>query len=67
MSELGTQRIQLIDYQLVVKSESVVLNQKNNKGLNGKMSKVLAILFVGIFLGISFLMMLYKKSKTKYA
>ena len=67
IAEIGSQRVQLIDYQSVVKPESIVLNQKNNKGLNGKMSKVLAILFVGIFLGISFLIMLYKKSKSKYA
>ena len=67
IAENGNLRLQLINYQKVVKENSIVLNQKNNKGLNGKMGKVLPILFLMLFFGFSILISIYKSFNKKYA
>ena len=66
-SENGNLRIQLINYQKVVKETSSVLNEKNNKGINGKMSKVLPILFLMLFFGFSFARNIFQKFSIKYS
>ena len=67
IAENGALKIQLINYKQVLKPISTVLNEKNNKGLNGKMSKVLPILFLFLFFGFSFVLSLYKKFSLKYS
>ncbi len=67
ISELGNQRLQLVNLDKIVKPSSVVLNEKNKKGLNGKMSKILPLLFLFLFFGFVFVRNLYKKQQLKYA
>jgi hypothetical protein len=67
ITELGSQRIQLVNLDKIVKPSSIVLNEKNKKGLNGKMSKILPILFLFLFFGFVFTRNLYKKQQLKYA
>lgn len=67
ITEIGQQKVDLITFQQVVKVQSTVLNQKNLKGINGKMMLILPILFVIIFLIFSFFRNFYTHQKQKYA
>ena len=67
ISEIGNLKLQLSYLDEIIKPKSIVLNQKNNKGLNGKMGKVLPILFLFLFFGLSFVLFVNKKFHKKYA
>jgi hypothetical protein len=67
VGELGRQRVELINLDKVTKSNSIVLNQKSFKGINGKMGKITPILFLFLFFGLHFIIFFYKKFTAKYA
>lgn len=66
-SENGVLRIQLINNKEVVKEISSVLNEKDNRGLNGKMKLFLPVLFLFLFFGFSAMLSLYKRFSLKYS
>lgn len=65
VTEQGTHRLELINYDNVVKDISVVTNVKNSTGTNGKMKLILPVLFLGLFIIIKIFMSFYKKQLAK--
>jgi hypothetical protein len=63
--ELGTQRMDLINFDKVIKKTSEVINIQNTKKLNNKLKLVLPILFIFIFICINFFINFYKKQSAK--
>ena len=50
-----------VEYDRIIKDQSIVSNQINTSGLNNKMKLVLPFLFVFIYLGFFSFISLYKK------
>ena len=67
VAEIGRQKLDLINYAKVINPLSIVLNQKNTKGTNGKMKLVLPIFFLSIFFVGSLLAYIHHIQKRKYA
>ncbi len=65
VTEQGTHRLELINYDRVVKDISIVINVKNSTGTNGKMKLILPILFLGLFIIIKIFMSFYRKQLAK--
>jgi uncharacterized protein YneF (UPF0154 family) len=65
VSEQGARRLELVNYDKIVKDNSVTLNIKNNKSTNGKMKLVLPILFIFLFVLVGFFMSYYKHQMAK--
>lgn len=65
ITEQGTHRLELINYDKVVKEISVVTNVKNSTGTSGKMKLILPILFLGLFIIIKIFMSFYRKQLAK--
>lgn len=65
ITEQGTHRLELINYDKVVKDISVVTNVKNSTGTSGKMKLILPILFLGLFIIIKRFMSFYRKQLAK--
>lgn len=65
ITEQGTHRLELINYDKVVKDISVVTNVKNSTGTSGKMKLILPILFLGLFIIIKIFMSFYRKQLAK--
>ena len=65
VSEQGAHRLELINYDKIVKEMSVVTNVKNTSGANGKMKLVLPFLFLGLFIFIKIFICFYKKQLAK--
>lgn len=65
ISEQGTHRMELLNYDRVVKEISISTNIKNNSGLNNKMKLVLPFLFVFLFVTFSIFKSFYKKQLAK--
>ena len=67
ISELASQRLNLIYLEDFVKKSSSVINNKNTKGLNGKMKLVLPLVLLFGFIGISIFMAFYKRQAAKFS
>ncbi len=67
VTELGNQRMDLINLDKVIKTNSSVLNVRNTKGLNNKMKFILPIVLMALFILIRFFLSFYKKQSFKVA
>ena len=65
INEQGSHRIEMVNLDKIVKDNSVTLNIKNNKAVNGKMKLVLPFLFISIFIIIGYFMSYYKRQMAK--
>lgn len=63
--EQANLRISLVNLDRVVKESSVILNDKNSKGTNGKMKFVLPFVFLFLFFAFKGLVSFYKKQSLK--
>ena len=57
----------LVNFDEIIKKNTVDLNIKNNKGINGKMKLVLPFLLMFCFMGLSLFRNFYKKQSAKMA
>ncbi len=65
ISEIASQKIQLVKIDTFIKDISITPNIINNKGTNGKMKLILPILFISLFVFISLFLAFYKNQLTK--
>lgn len=65
ISEIASQKIQLVKIESFIKDISITPNILNNKGTNGKMKLILPILFISLFVLISLFLAFYKNQSTK--
>lgn len=65
ITEQGARRIELINYDLIIKENSSTINIKNSKAVNGKLKLVLPLLFIFIFIFIGFLKSYYRRQISK--
>ncbi len=65
VNELGGQRLNLIDYNQIIKTHGSVINVKIEKGINGKMKQILPFLLVFCFIALSTFISFYKKQAAK--
>jgi hypothetical protein len=65
IAEQGSHRLELINYDKIVKDISVVSNIKNSSGTNGKMKLILPFLFVGLFVLIALFKSYYRNQMAK--
>ncbi|RKS26390.1 hypothetical protein CLV94_1448 [Flavobacterium endophyticum] len=63
--DLANRKIELINISDIIKDNSIVLNVKNNKSLNGKMKFVIPFIFISIFLGLGILRAFYRNQMLK--
>lgn len=63
--EQGLNRIELVNYEAIIKEISATINILNTRTLNGKMKIVLPLLFISIYLLIRFFIAFYKKQMSK--
>lgn len=62
---IGTLKIEQYNTDKTIKDKGMVLNIKNNKSVKGKLIFILPLLFVGLFVFISFFIAFYKKQSMK--
>ena len=65
ISEIASQKMQLVKIETFIKDISITPNVINNKGANGKMKLILPILFISLFVLISLFLAFYKNQSTK--
>ncbi|MFY8180437.1 MAG: hypothetical protein ACOVLG_01585 [Flavobacterium sp.] len=65
ISEIASQKTQLVKIESFIKDISIIPNIINNKGTNGKMKLILPILFISLFVLISLFLAFYKNQSTK--
>lgn len=65
INEQGEHRLEIVDFEKIVKDISIVTNIKNTKSINGKMKFVLPLVFVFIFLFFSVIKGYYRKEMKK--
>jgi hypothetical protein len=65
VAEQGMHRLELINFDKIVKDISVVSNVTNTAGTNGKMKLVLPFLFVGLFVLIALFKSYYRNQMAK--
>lgn len=65
LKEQSYYRLTLIKYEEIIKEISVILNEKNTKGTNGKMKFVVPFIFLTLFLFLSAIINFYKKQSLK--
>jgi hypothetical protein len=65
INEIAAQKISLLKIGSFIKETSIIVNIKNNKGINGKMKLIIPILFIFSFLFIRILMAFYKSQLQK--
>lgn len=63
--EQGTHRIELVNYDKVIKESSSTLNVRNTKAVNGKMKLVLPLFFVFLFVLVGYFKSYYKNQTAK--
>ncbi len=64
-TEQGNKRIELVNIDKIIKDSSTTINIKNNKGIVGKMKLVLPMVFLLLFVAISFFISFYKRQLAK--
>lgn len=65
VGEQGYHRIELVNFDKIVKSNGEVINIKNNKSTNGKMKLVLPVLFVFLFVLFGLFRSFYRRQQAK--
>jgi hypothetical protein len=65
ITEQGNKRLELVNIDKIIKDSSTTINIKNNKGIGGKMKLVLPMLFLFLFVAISFFISFYKRQLAK--
>jgi hypothetical protein len=65
INEIASQKIALVNSNLIIKDISTVINIKNTKGTNGKMKLIVPFLFIFLFLSLSLFISFYKKQAAK--
>jgi hypothetical protein len=65
VNEQGLLRVNLLDYDKIIKDYSSRLNYKNSMGLIGKLKLVLPTVFLCLFILINMFLAYYKKQKLK--
>lgn len=65
LTEQGNKRIELVNIDKIIKDSSTTINIKNNKGIAGKMKLVLPMVFLFLFVAISFFISFYKRQLAK--
>lgn len=65
IGEQGAHRLELINYDKIIKDISIVTNVKNTTGTNGKMKLILPLLFLFLFVFTKFFITFYKKQSAK--
>jgi hypothetical protein len=63
--EQANLRISLVNLDKIVKETSIILNDKNTKGTNGKMKFIVPFIFLLLFIGLKGLWSFYKKQALK--
>ncbi|MFN7099309.1 MAG: hypothetical protein ACK4M4_02890 [Flavobacterium sp.] len=66
IKQQGSNRLEKINFDSVIKEVSLVTNIKNVKSINGKLKFVTPLLFVGLFIFGSLFVRFYQKLKVKY-
>jgi hypothetical protein len=66
VNEQGLLRMNLLDYDKIIKDYSSRLNYKNSRELNGKLKFVVPLIFLFLFLIFSIFMRLYNREKAKF-
>jgi uncharacterized membrane protein len=65
VSEQGYHRIELVNFDKIIKSNGEIINIKNTKSVNGKMKLVLPMLFIFLFVLVGLMKSFYKKQMAK--
>lgn len=65
ISEQGQHRLELVNYDKIVKEVSIVSNIENTKSINGKQKLILPFLFIGIFIMIGLFKSYYRNQMAK--
>jgi uncharacterized membrane protein len=65
VKELGILKINLINYDQIIKENSTTLNLKSSNWISGKLKFVLPVLFIFAFIAVHFFIAFYKKQKMK--
>ena len=63
--EQGSRRLDLINLDKIIKDDSITLNIRNTKSVNGKMKLVLPVFFIALFVLVGFLKSYYRKQMAK--
>ncbi|PKP19266.1 MAG: hypothetical protein CVU07_00220 [Bacteroidetes bacterium HGW-Bacteroidetes-23] len=63
--EQANLRISMVNLDKIIKETSVILNEKNSKGTQGKMKFIIPIVFLLLFIGFKGLLRFYKKQALK--
>ena len=65
VEEIGNQRLNLINFNEIIKKNTSVLNVKNSKGLNNKMKLMLPLFLIFCFFAFTIFISFYRKQKAK--
>ncbi|MFT5251951.1 MAG: putative membrane protein [Flavobacteriales bacterium] len=66
-SAMALLKIELLNSNKIINDNAIVLNVKSNKGVNGKFKFILPLLFITLFILLSFFVAFYKKQAAKFA
>ena len=66
INEIASQRIALVNSNVVIKDISTVVNVKNTKGINNKFKFILPVLFIFLFIVLALVNTFYKRQKAKF-
>jgi hypothetical protein len=66
IGEQANLRINLVNLDKIVKESSIILNDKNTKGTNGKMKFIIPFIFLLLFISFKGMMRFYKKQSLKF-
>jgi hypothetical protein len=65
IGEQANLRISLVNLDKVIKATSIIINDKNTKGTNGKMKFIVPFIFLLFFIGFKGMLRFYKKQSLK--
>jgi hypothetical protein len=65
INEIANKKIELVKMDSFIKETSIIINIKNNTGINGKMKLILPILFLVLFIFINAFNEFYKSQLQK--
>lgn len=66
VNEQGRHRLDLVSLDKIIKENSVTLNVKNTKMINGKMKLFLPVLFIFLFVVVNYFRSYYKRKLAKF-
>lgn len=66
VNEQGRHRLDLVSLDKIIKENSVTLNVKNTKMVNGKMKLFLPVLFISLFVMVNYFRSYYKRKLAKF-